>query len=174
MEQNEFKQDLKIDIESLDVEATVQAELYFKWASLASEAREAMDMAKLNLEITEAKLSAKVRQKPAEFGVRKVTEGSIAIAVKTHPDYDAAYKEHIQAKSEYDILYKAQEAMEQKKRSIELLVQLHGREYFAGPSVPHTPQELWKEVEKKKGEKLQNEMVSRTKKRAKIRKRKKS
>lgn len=174
MEQNEFKQDLKIDIENLDVEATVQAELYFKWASLAREAREEMDMAKLNLEITEAKLSKKVREKPAEFGVRKVTEGSISIAVKTHPDYAEAYKDHIKAKSEYEILIKAEQAMEQKKRSIELLVQLHGREYFAGPNAPHTPGELWKKVKEKKGEELQNEMVSRTKKRSKLRKRKNS
>ena len=167
MQENEFKEDLKIDPENLDAEACVQPELYFKWASLAKDAREEMDMAKFNLEITESELSKTVREKPAAFGVRKITEGSIAIAVKTHPDYQSAYKYYIKTKSEFDIMNKAQEAMEQRKRSIELLVQLHSREYFSGPSVPHTPADLWKKVKEKKGEEVQKEMVSRTKKRKK-------
>jgi len=44
--------------------------------------------------------------------------------------------------------------MEQRKRMLELLVTLHGQEYFAGPSVPRNLIDAWKEAKKSKAEEL--------------------
>ena len=165
MNKSEFEKDLEIDIDNLEVEAMRQPELYFKYSSLAQEAREEFDLAKMNLGITEAELSRKVRLKPKAFGMIKLTEPSIKEAVATHPEQISAYKKMIKARSEADLLNKAQEAMEQRKRMLELLVTLLGREYFAGPSMPHTSTELWNQVKKKKGEETQKKMVKRTRKR---------
>lgn len=170
MKENEFKRDLAIDPENLEAEAATQPELYFKYASLAREAREEQDKAKLNFELCSATLSQQVRTNPGGYGIRKPTEGSITEAVKAQAEYEVAYKDFIKAKSEADILLKAQEAMDQRKRMIELLVQLYSREYFAGPSMPHSPEQFWDEIKKKKGEKTHEKMVKRTKK--KIRRRK--
>jgi len=171
MKENEFKKDLAIDPENLDAEACIQPELYFKYAQLATEARKAQDEAKLNFDLAEVTLSQQVRTSPGNYGIRKITEGAITEAVKAQPEYEVAYQKFIQAKAEADILYKAQESLEQRKRMIELLVQLHSREYFAGPSVPHTVGELYMEVKKRKEKKTHDKMIERSKK--KIRKRKK-
>jgi len=167
MKRSEFEKDLEIDIESLDAEATIQPELFFKYASMARDARENYDLAKMQLNIIEAELARKVREAPAAFGVAKVTEASIKEAVLVHPRYKAAYENMVQTRSEADLLNKAQETMDQRKRMLELLVQLHGREYFAGPSVPHTPEQFWKSVRKKKGEKTHAKMIKRGRKRKK-------
>lgn len=164
MEENEFKTDLEIDIESLETEAVVQPELYFKWAKLAVETKENADRAKMFLDVVYSELAKKVRTSPADFGLKKITEGTVTETVKSHPEYQSALENMIQAKAESEIHYKAQEAMEQRKRMLELLVQLHSREYFAGPSIPHTPDEFWKEIKKKKGEKTKKKMVRRAKK----------
>jgi hypothetical protein len=165
MDKEEFEKDLEIDIENLDVEATLQPELYFKYSVLTKEARERYDLYKMKLSITEAELSKRARLKPKAFGITKVTEGSIKEAVTIHPEHRSAYKKMIKAKNESELLYRAQEAMEQRKRMLELLVQLHGREYFAGPSIPHTPEHFRKYVKRKKGEKADAEMKKRVKKR---------
>lgn len=169
MKRSEFERDLQIDIENLDVEATLQPELFFKYATMAKEARENFDMAKMGLSVIEAELARKVREEPRAFGVAKITEASIKEAVLVHPRYRAAYENMVQTKSEADLLNKAQEAMDQRKRMLELLVQLHGREYFAGPSVPHTPEQFWKGIKDKRGEKTDAKMRKRIKKRRKDR-----
>ena len=167
MNKNEFEKDLNIDMENLDVEATLQPELFFKYASLAKKARERYDLAKMKLNIIEAELARKVREAPRRFGVIKITESSIKEAVLSHPEYRTAYKKMIRTRSTADLLNKAQEAMDQRKRMLELLVQLHGREYFAGPSVPHTPEQFWKQIKEKKGAKTHAKMIKRSKKRGK-------
>ena len=165
MNNDEFEKDLEIDIESLEVEACRQPELYFRYSKLTVEARENYDSKKLRLSVIESELSKKVRLKPGAFGLAKTTEASIKEAVSTHPQYITAYKRMIKAKNEADLLFNAQNAMDQRKRMLELLVQLHGREYFAGPSVPHTPEQFWKRINEKKGVKIQKEMVNRGRKR---------
>jgi len=162
---NDFEKDLEIDVMNLDVEAMRQPELYFKYSTLAKEAREKFDMMKMKLNVTESELAQKARLKPRAFGLTKVTEGAVSEAVKLHPRYQSVYKKMIQAKNEADLMYHAQEALNQKKRMIELLVKLHGSEYFSGPSVPHTPQELWKKVKQKRGRKTHEKMVTKTRKR---------
>ena len=165
MNKTDFEKDLEIDIENLDVEAVRQPELYYQYSELAKEAREKFDLLKMKLGITESELAKRARIKPASFGIGKVTEASIKEAVTTHAQYRTAYKRMIRAKNAAELMGHAQEAMNQRKRMIELLVQLHGREYFSGPSVPHTPQQIWKNYKEKKGEKLNEKMNNRKRKR---------
>jgi len=167
MNNNEFEKDLNIDLENLEAEAIVQPELYFKYCSLAREAREAYDMSKLHLNVVEAKLSRKIREKPRMFGVTKVIENAIKEAILIHPKYESAYRDMVRAKSEADILGKAENAMEMRKRMLELLVQLYSREYFSGPKIAHTPEVFWDQIKKKKGEKLHEEMTKRSRRRKK-------
>jgi len=161
----DFEKDLEIDIENLEVEATLQPELFFKYSRLAKEARENFDMLKMRLSVTESELAQKARIRPRAFGLQKVTEASIREAVQTHPKYITIYKKMIKAKSYADLLNRAQEAMDQRKRMLELLVQLHGREYFAGPNVPHTPDQFWKQIKERREEKIHEKMIKKSRKR---------
>jgi len=143
MNKTEFEKDLEIDIENLEVEACLQPELYFKYSSLAKDARRFYDIAKFKLSVKEAELARRARAKPAAFGLSKTTDPAI--------------------------LNKAQEAMEQRKRMLELLVTLHGREYFAGPNTPHSPDYFWKKIKEKKGEETNEKLIQRSRKRGKTR-----
>ncbi|RLF30294.1 MAG: hypothetical protein DRN14_00115 [Thermoplasmata archaeon] len=167
MEKNEFESDLKIDPNYLEVEAGRQGELFFKWAERAVEAKERADHAKLKMDVLEAKLSSKARLDPDSFGIAKVTEGSIAAAIKIHPEFLEAQEEHISARADFHMLERAVEAMEQRKRMIEILVTLHGQQYFAGPSVPHNLVDAWKEVTSKRKEAVAKKQVARARVRVK-------
>ncbi|MHA1345031.1 MAG: hypothetical protein ACTSO3_01390 [Candidatus Heimdallarchaeaceae archaeon] len=167
MNKNEFEKDSEIDIENLEVEACLQPELYFKYSSLTQKARKKYEIYKFKLSVKEAELARRARGKPAAFNITKVTDNAIREAVTTHVEYKIAYKRMINARYEADLLNKAQESMEQRKRMLELLVQLHGREYFSGPSTPHSPDYFWNKVKKKKGEKTNEKMIKQSRKRKK-------
>lgn len=147
MDRNEFDRDQRIDPEQLDVECLRQAELFFKWSERACRAREHLEKQKLRLEILEADLLHRCRRKPQRFGLTKSTEGAIAAAVRRSPEYMDASDDLLKAKNDSAILDRAVATMEMKKRMLESLIQLHGQQYFAGPT---TPRNLPSEWERKK------------------------
>jgi arginine utilization protein RocB len=149
-----FKADLAIDPASLDVEAIRQAELFFKWAEKSATAKAEVDRLKLKMDTTESKLDARARRDPEAFGISKSTEGAISAAIKAHPDYIAAQEVWMLAREAGNLIDRAVEAMEQKKRMIEVLVTLHGQQFFAGPSVPHNLAESYMEQTKQREENL--------------------
>ncbi len=169
MKKNEFERDLEIDPNELDVQAGMQGELFFKWADLSIEAQEEQDRAKLSLETIEADLYQKAKLDPDSFGITKATDAATAQAVKLQPKYLEASERLIIAKGDAARLRAAVGAMEQKKRMIEVLVTLHGQQYFAGPSVPRNLAEAWKEVR----ENREQSVNKRQKKKIRIRKREK-
>lgn len=168
MDRSEFDQDHRIDPLQLDVEATQQPELFFKWAERAVEARATMDRAKLRLETIEALCALDVRNNPAAYGLAKTTEGGIKASVKTEPKYAQAHDAYVKARKDSALLDKAVMAMEMKKRMIETLITLHGQSYFAGPA---TPRNLGDMYQKQKAARSKN--VTKRQKN-KIRKRKKT
>jgi len=165
MQENKFKHDLEIDPNELDVAAAMQGELFFKWAQKSVVGAEARDMMKLRLDVITADMSNKIRLDPDAYGVQKITETSIVTAVKASAEYIEAYEKWVESKKEAELLSQAVVAMEQRKRMIEILVTLHGQQYFAGPSVPRNLVEAWKEAKKGTEEKIM--------KRTKLRKRSK-
>jgi len=164
MQKSEFEQDLAIDPNELDVQCAGQGELFFKWAEKSVEAKKEADQAKFRMEVLFSQLSNKARKDPASFGLEKLTEAGITTAVKISAEYQEAYEEWIDAKSAADMLGKAVEAMEQKKRMLEVLITLHGQQYFAGPSVPRNLVDAWNDKKEARS--------SNVKKKTKIRRRK--
>lgn len=160
-----FTDDVKIDPLQLDVEAVRQPRLMMKWAEKYAEARKTSDEAKLQLDIKEAEIKTDIRKEPEKFGINKVTEASVDEAMKRHPVFQAYSKNLIQARYDAAIMEKAVNTMEQRKRMLEVLVELHKQEYFAGPSSPRNLAELFVEGE----EKVRSETLGRQKK--KVRKR---
>lgn len=171
MERNEFVKDLQVDPNQLDLDAVTQGELFFKWAERAVEAKARVDKKKLALDITQAELQTCCREKPEKFGLVRVTEGAINAAVQIHKEYVEAYEKYLDARSDSALLDKAVMAMEMRKRMIEVLITLHGQEYFAGPSVPRDLVGAWKEYQEERGEKVQERQKKALKKRKIIRKR---
>lgn len=171
MDNDEFKKDLAIDPNQLDVEAGMQGELFFKWSEAYVDARHEFDMAKLQLEVLEAEMGSKIRLDPKAHGLTKSTEAAIKEAIIASPDYEDAYLKFIRARTNYSLLEKAVNALEQKKRMIECLVTLHGQQYFAGPAVPRDLAAAWQDMVRTRERGVNEKM--RSKVRRKPRKRRK-
>lgn len=164
---SEFDKDKQINPLELDMAATMQPELFYKWAKRAVKAKSELEAAKFRMDVMEANLQIKCRKSPEEFGLSKVTEASIISAVKLHPKFHEVFEEYIQAKKESMMLDKAVEAMEQRKRMIEVLITLHGQQYFAGPSVPRDLAKVWADQQERGMEILHDKQKKKLRKKKK-------
>lgn len=165
MDTEQFQKDQRIDPNELDLAAATQAETFFYWAEQLVKARRAMDRAKLTVDFVENDLALQIRTNPEEFSITKVTEGAIGATVKTHAKYRDAVQVLSDRKSQVQMLEAAVNAMEQRKRMIEILVTLHGQQYFAGPSVPRDLVSAWNEDQETRAA----ELLERQRKRARRR-----
>lgn len=145
MDRDELNEDIKIDPTQLDVEAARQADLFLKWAERSVELRDAMDRAEAKRDRIEARLQLHCRRSPAAFNLESITEKSINSAVLLSTKYTEANEGYLAARLEYNRNKEAVVAMEQKKGMLELLIKLHGQEYFAGPAVPRDLVSAWQE-----------------------------
>lgn len=145
-----FRDQLTINHNALDVEWLSQPKLFMEVSEEAADARAELDRSKLRLEVREAELDKEVRTRPDHFGLDKVTESAVKSAITTHKDYIHLREEFIEQKHEVDVLSAAVAAMEQRKAALERLVILHGQQYFAGPKQPRDLDAEWiREAEKK-------------------------
>jgi hypothetical protein len=161
----EFEQDKKIDPGALDIEACQQAELFFKWAERAIDARHEYDQAKFRMGVKEADLAIRIRKEPSKFGIAKVTDKSVDAAISKHPEYQEAHEDYLDARRNSMLLDKAVDAMEQKKRMIEVMITLHGQSYFAGPSVPRDIVSAFHEKTKEREESTDRRMAKKARRR---------
>jgi len=152
----DFDRDLRIDETALDVECLEQPSLMMAYAQEAAEARMEMDTAKESLDVIEAQVDSEVRDCPEDFGLKKITESAIKSAVVLDERVQAAKKRLTQAKLDYGMTTAASVAMDARKKMLEMLIQLHGQQYFAGPK---TPRNLMKEAKKRFASKSSNEKV---------------
>lgn len=165
MDMSEFDNDKSIEPGQLEVEAVRQADTFFKWAERLIAAKAEVDRQKLAMDILEAKLQLDIRRNPQDFDLDKATEAAILATVKIHPKYIAAYDNFLKAREVAALLEKATEAMEQKKRMIEVLVTLHGQQYFAGPSVPRNIVETWATFQKAASQRVNDKQATQARRR---------
>lgn len=145
----ELEEDRTIDPGQLEVECVRQADLYYKWAERAMEARYKATMLKHAADTLNSRLSLQAREKPLDFRLKVTTEGAIRAAVEVHKDYIAAIEAYYLAEHEAEKLGKAEVAMQMKKSMLTEMVKLHGNEYFAGPSVPRDIVSTWAEYQRR-------------------------
>ncbi len=165
MDVEELERDRTIDPGQLDVEAVRQADVFFKWAERAVAAKAEVDRQKLALDVLDASLQFKVRNKPENYGIARVTEVSIGAAVIMSKRRVEAANALLRAKEQAALHDAAREAMEQRKRMLEILVTLHGQEYFAGPSVPRDLVSAWQEHQQRSEGRVNERQMDRARKR---------
>ena len=142
-----YESDIRIDPDALDVENLDQPLLVFKYNAALSEAKDEMDSAKENLDITRAEVGLEVRDNPEEFNLEKSTEGAIKAAVEMDERVQKARDRVAKARHDVGVLSAVTTALEHRKRSLDNLVRLHAQEYFSGPT--GGPRSLKNEYEKK-------------------------
>ncbi len=158
-EMNKLQNDKSIDPEQLDVEVVKQAETFFYWSEKAVEARAEKDRQEMKVDLLRSRLDGEARAKPEDFGLMKTTEAAISAAIACHEEMQAEQDKLIGAKEKVNLMDKIVITMEQKKRMLELLVTLHGQNYFAGPSTPRNIGAEWKKHQKKIEENVKEKQV---------------
>ena len=126
---------VQIDEAHLDKECIRLPSDYLKWAHKSADAKRDVDEAKNALEVAEADASRDIRENPARYGLEKVTEKAIGECLATAPSYQAKVRAHIEAKHKAEMVQAVVWALEHKKRTLTLLVELHGMGYFSQPKV---------------------------------------
>jgi response regulator RpfG family c-di-GMP phosphodiesterase len=136
---------MKIDTEHFVVDETRLAEEWiahpqrvFEYAQFAANARASLDEAKRKDEVIRAEVGLTVRRHPEDYGLSKVTEGLIESIIITDKDVQESAKKIIEYKHKLDVIMAAVTAMENKKKALECIVQLHATAYFANPRNPES------------------------------------
>ncbi len=133
MEEEDF---YGIDLDRLEEECVRQPELIYKAVMELAQARKDLEQAKVDLELTGAELDRDIRRNPARFGLEKVTETVVEKTVTWQVQYQNAQRTLLDAKHAVDVLQAAVTALEHRKKSVELSVQLWAMAYFGEPKVP--------------------------------------
>lgn len=125
---NEF---IDIDKNRLDEECEAQPGLVYTWGCKLADAKKELAEAQADLEVTKAEVAADVAANPAKYGLTKTTVDAVAAAVTSSKDVKAAQGTVIDARHLVDVTQAAVNALDHKKRMLENLVDLHGRDYFS-------------------------------------------
>ena len=141
----DYKEDMHIDENALDVEFLEQPELMVKYSTMLAEVKQSRDLRKENLDFISATIDKEIRADPDVFDLDKLTETIVKNTVIMQGKYKEAMNLLIDSNFEVNVLQGVVNAIDARKSSLENLVKLHGQEYFAGPSIPHDLSALRKE-----------------------------
>lgn len=133
-----YKEDLQIDMNSLESEWEKQPVIFIHWAEGLAEANKEKDRTKQQLEIVTAELDKEARtsgEVVEEYG--KLTETAIKGWIVLQDSFQQAQEDYNEAKHEAAILSAAVSAMEQKKSALENLVKLWAAGYYSTPREPN-------------------------------------
>lgn len=160
-----YEDDLEIDDSMLDVECLGQAKLMMQYTRHEAQCEKDKDKAKEALNLVRAEVDKKVRTNPEKYKLDKVTEGAIIAIILQSAEYKDANEDYLEKCFEYNVASGAVKSFAQRKDMLELLVRLHGQQYFAGPRVPHdlSEQRKIKEQQKEKSAGIQTGIVSKLK-----------
>ena len=147
-----YEEEIKIDVDALDIECADQAVTFMRYAKHAAQMRKELDEAKQALDIEKAGLDGRIRKNPENYDIEKVTEGAIQSSILNNLHYQELYQRFLDVKYETDMSQSAVIAFNQKKDMLETLVKLHGQSYFAGPSVPRDLSKEREQKQKQSGE----------------------
>ena len=133
-----YKDDVSIDSDALDVEILRQPQLFVQYAERCAKAEYILDKRRDKLELIKAKLDLEIRKSPDNFiedseedntkttkkkETKKLTEAQILSIIVSNEEYREALDKYNSAKYIVKRLVVAVKAFEQKKASLENLVE---------------------------------------------------
>lgn len=123
----------EIDEDNLDKEVIRQPALVGKYCDQVPDAKQEVDRAAAQMKLIEADLDAEIRADPEKFGLEKVTEAAIKSTIPGCKKFKDAQSAYLDAKHHLDALNSVLQALDSKRRSLDLLITLHGMNYFSSP-----------------------------------------
>lgn len=127
------KQFVEIDLLALDQEWVDQPRYYKDFAYRLADANLDLAEKKAELKLVSAEILNAMRREPERFGIKKPSETAFDNLLPLQKEYQHALREVHQAEHTVDLLKAAVNTLEHKKKALENLVQLEGRNYFASP-----------------------------------------
>ena len=127
----ELKDNIQIDENALERECVDHPHLYAEIGEMCVEAKTNATRLKEHIDYLKADLSARVRSDPGNFGIAKVTEGSIAAAVATQKELVAAIQEHTDAQEISDHFQVLLAAAEHRRSMLNNVVSLWENNYYS-------------------------------------------
>jgi hypothetical protein len=94
--------DVAIDRSKLDLENARQTELYERYSKKYMKVLEGKLIAEEKFNGKKATMAGDIRKDPKKYGLDKVTEGAVQLALPNHPDFDAAHREYLPHYLAYD------------------------------------------------------------------------
>jgi hypothetical protein len=121
----------EIDPNRLDLECIRIPHIFLQAVHASSDAKRTVDEAKAEIAVVEAEEAQAIRDNPARYGLEKITEAAIAQKVALSERFRAARQRLIEASHQSDLAWGLVQALETKKKSLSMLVELHGLGYFS-------------------------------------------
>jgi len=138
MSNRDYRSDLAIDPNSLDLEWTHQPQLFMEYAEMLAVAEKHVRSMEENVKRVRSDLVKRILLNPGKYlGVDvKISDPKIEACYRTHSEHVDAKEKLSDAMYDESILRNAVSALRQRKDALQELVRLAGQEYFAGPTVP--------------------------------------
>ena len=125
----------KVDKFNLDEELVRQAELYERAGEVAADAEYNENLAENAYKVYKAELDIRIRQKPFEFGLDKVTDTAVKAYVEQNMQVQELYNTYLLAMQHAKKCNATAWALSHKKTALENLVSLHLRAYYSEPTI---------------------------------------
>ena len=116
--------DVSCDINKLPENLEAIADEIKVWNTALSDAEKALLEAKLNEDVTVARVSLMIRQNPLDYGMAKPTEDGIKQTTVVQPEVVQAAKDYIEAKVEHSRIRAIVEALDAKRSTLKYQSQL--------------------------------------------------
>lgn len=132
-----FKDDIKLDITTLDKNALEQPSLYDEWSSKWANAVNQRDYLKESLSMARAEADDEIRSNPKKFGwdaEKSPTEAWIANQIILHEKVIKATEELLEAQYEVNVFAAAKETLDHRRKALEILTTLFQNGYFSARS----------------------------------------
>ncbi len=130
----EYYTDLEIDEYNLIEEWQTQPGLYLSYASESADIQWKVDDLKDKIDVKQAKIALDIRNGTYPLmGNMKITEKAVEALVTADPDIIKLKQQYNEAKKEATLYKKIETAFDQRKKALENMVVLTGREQYATP-----------------------------------------
>jgi len=140
MEINEIEVDLRIDLNKLHEEWLKQPSLFMKYSDLAAQAQRKRDQLRERCDVVKAECDSVIREKPGDYncpqnkdGSYKPTEAWVTATIQRQQPFQKANEEYHAASYVFNLLRGAVDAMEHRKKALEMEVHLWQSGYWSTP-----------------------------------------
>tara|TARA_Y100000310_G_scaffold114413_1_gene112917 strand:- start:1065 stop:1559 length:495 start_codon:yes stop_codon:yes gene_type:complete len=142
----DYKIDLIIDPDALDLECLKQSHLVQKWGEKQAQLRYELDLSKVELDRAKAEIDSRIRKNPEKHtDGKKVTENQISSLILLDEEYIEKQEVVAKQRLDYELAGVAVKSFDQRDKSLDRLVKLFGQQYFAGPDSPRMSSSEYRE-----------------------------